>query len=171
MSRLDDITAEIEAYYADPTVAFANGSLRLGEYSQQRTILLVRQSGTLAFSAAPGRRQFQASATHQVFVRRELIEFTLRAENEAALDAMFDRLVNSIFGLYGPNALEDTNRYRWVGEDSENAGSFQRRNPAIKLYAHFDLAALDLVGQPTAAVDSFTGTVTQDGAVANLSTP
>jgi hypothetical protein len=140
MSRLDDILTLIEARYADPSVSFECGKLVLNKHAQRRKVILVRQEGTLTFSSAPGRAPFSVpvdgvgTTTKQRFERFELLEATIRAEDESELDIIFDRLVNAIFEVFGPNAFENTNQYEWFQGDSTNGGDWARRNPAIKLY-------------------------------------
>lgn len=139
MSRLDDIVTLIEARYADPTVSFEAGKLVLNKNAQKRKVILVRQEGTLKFSSAPGRAPFSVpvsgvgTTTKQPFERFELLQATLRAEDEDELDVIFDRFVNSVFEVFGPNAFEDVNHYSWFQADSTAGGDWARRNPAIKL--------------------------------------
>lgn len=141
MSRMDDILTAIANRYADPTVKFECGKLKLNEHQQQRVVILVRQEGLLTFSDAPNRARYGTPVssvgayTVQRFDREELIEATLRAQDESALDDMFDRFVNAVFEQFGPNAFEDVNKYGWFADDSKNSGQYGgSRNPAIKLY-------------------------------------
>ena len=164
MSRLDDTLTAIAAQYADATVSFEAGKLILNKNAQQRKIILTRQSGDLKFSSAPGKRAFgtpvsgAGTTTIQRFERFELIECTLRAEDEDALDAMFDRFVNAVFEVFGPNAFENTNQYEWFQGDSTNGGDWARRNPAIKLYIRVRLKSRSQPG-PYAVLGSADATL------------
>lgn len=138
MSRLDDIVTLIADRYADATVSFEAGKVVLNKHAQRRKVILVRQEGQLRFSSSPDRARFSApvsgAGTHtkQPFERFELLEVTLRAEDEAELDLMFDRFVNTVFECFGPAAFEDVNDYVWFQGDSSTGGDWARRNPAIK---------------------------------------
>lgn len=139
MSHLDDILTAVAAQYNDGTVSFQAGRNVLNAHAQRRKIILARPSGDLRFSSAPGRRAFgtpmggAGTTTDQRFERFELIEATLRAEDEDALDAMLDRFVNAVFEVFGPNAFEDVTPYEWFQGDSTAGGDWARRNPGIKL--------------------------------------
>lgn len=134
MSRVDDIVTAIAARMDDSTVSFEAGKLRLNEHAQQRRVIVQRTAGVLGFSSGPGRRPHSSgTGTEQRFVREETLRVTLRAEDEEALDALFDRFVNAVFEQFGPNALEDETPYSWHGEDSDQGGSWLARNPAITL--------------------------------------
>jgi hypothetical protein len=152
MSQLDEALTAIAARYADPTVSFEAGKLVLNKNAQQRKIVLVRQSGDLRFSSAPGRRVYgtptsgAGSTTTQRFERFEQIEVTLRAEDEDALDAMFDRFVNATFEVFGPNAFEESSPYAWFQGDSSAGGDWARRNPAIKLTIRVRLRSVSQPG-------------------------
>lgn len=164
MSRLDDILTAIATRYADNTVSFEAGKLVLNKNGQQRKIILTRQSGRLGFSNARGKHAFgvpvsgAGTLTRQRFERVELLECTLRAEDEAALDTMFDRFVNAVFEEFGPSALEDVSDYEWFQGDSTAGGDWARRNPAIKLYIRVKLASRSQPS-PFAVLGSATGTV------------
>lgn len=146
-SRVEEFVTAVAARYADATVSFEAGALRVNEHGQQRRIIFARAQGALQFSTAPGRAAFGAPTggagtyTLQRFQREEQLEITIRAEDETALDAMFDRLVNSIFEVAGPNAFEDVNRYEWIGHDAQQGGTWASRQPAIRLYVNVRLAS------------------------------
>ena len=164
MSQLDEILTTVAARYADATDSFEAGKNVLNKNAQQRKIILVRQEGQLKFSAAPGRVAFgtplsgAGTVTKQPFERFELIEATLRAEDEDALDLMFDRFVNTVFEVFGPNAFEDVNEYQWFQGDSTTGGDWSRRNPAITLYFRVRLKSRSQPG-PYAVVGSADATL------------
>ena len=164
MSRLDDTVTAIAAQYADATVSFEAGKFVLNKNAQQRKIVFVRQAGDLKFSSAPGRHAFGTpvagvgTKTVQRFERFELLEVTLRAADEDDLDAMFDRFVNSVFEVFGPNAFENTNQYEWFQGDSTAGGDWSRRNPAITLYFRVRLKSRSQPG-PYAVVGSADATL------------
>jgi hypothetical protein len=172
MSRLDEIVTQISDQYGDASVSFEAGKLVLNKHAQQRKIIMVRSSGDLRFSAAPGRRQYgvpvggAGSVTDQRFERFELIECTLRAEDEAALDAMLDRFVNAVFEVAGPNAFENVNPYEWHQGDSSAGGDWIKRNPAIKLYIRLRLKSR-AQPRPYAVVAAAETDVEQAGAPAD----
>ncbi len=147
MSRLDDLVTDIAAAFADVTVNFVAGGLQTNRHAQKRTIIFVRSRGELSFRSVPGARPETVPVanagtfTTQRFQRKETIEINIRAESEIALDAMFDRLVNVIFEVAGPNAFDDVTPYAWSGDDSNNSGQHERRNPSIKLLMVFLLAS------------------------------
>lgn len=163
MSQLDETLTAIADRYDDATVSFEAGKVVLNKNAQRRKIILVRQSGDLLFSSAPGRAAFGAPVsgagtfTTQRFERFELIECTLRAEDEDALDAMFDRFVNAVFEVFGPNAFEDRNAYQWFQGDSSQGGDWVRRSPAIKLYIRVRLRSRSQPG-PYAVLATAGGT-------------
>ncbi len=144
-SRIDELVTAIAGKYDDTTVVFKAGKTQINAYNKQRSILMVRQSGVLRFVAAPAAYAFgtpvggAGTLTRQRFEREELFEVTLRAEDEDRLDAMFDRFVNAVFEIAGPNAFETHNAYQWYGEDSKHGGDWNRRNPSIKLLLAFRL--------------------------------
>ena len=135
MSRIDDIVTAIDTRMDDSTVEHVAGKLKINEHAQQRRIIYQRTSGSLGFSAAPGRKSavVSGSGTKQVFTREETLLITLSAENEANLDVLFDRFINAVFEEFGPNAFEDENPYSWHGDDSAAAGQWLSRNPRITL--------------------------------------
>lgn len=165
MSQLDEILTTVAARYADATVSFEAGKNVLNKNSQQRKIILARASGDLRFSSAPGRRVFgtptagAGSTTQQRFERFEQIEATLRAEDEDALDAMFDRFVNAVFDVFGPNAFENVNPYEWFQGDSTAGGDWARRNPAIKLYFRVRLRSVPQIPAPYVVLGSAEATL------------
>lgn len=132
MSHLDDLLTAIEFRFADATVQFARGKIELGRNRQLRSIVMVRRDGVLKFSSGPGRAPFVAGQTErQRFVREELVEVTMRAEDETALDAMLDRFVNAAFDVFGPNCMSDENPYEWHDGDSTQGGANASRQPAL----------------------------------------
>lgn len=182
MSRFDDLITEIEAAFNDGSVNFVGGKVCLNKHSTRRQAIFVRQRGTLNFSSSPGRRPESTPVagvgtfTEQRFERNEQILVTLRAEDEENLDLLFDRMVNVIFELYGPNAFETANPYDWFGEDSKQAGGWERRNPAIRFFLTVRLASRSdarpyiQVGDTTADVgfeDSVDDTPTEPVTVVN----
>jgi hypothetical protein len=173
VSRLDDTLTAIADQYADATVSFEAGKLILNKNAQQRKIVLVRQSGDLRFSSAPGKRAFgvpvsgAGTTTIQRFERFELLEATLRAADEADLDTMFDRFVNAVFEVFGPNAFEDVNQYEWFQGDSAAGGDWARRNPGIKIYFRVRLKSRSETS-PYAVVTTATGSVTEGAETVNL---
>lgn len=133
MSHLDDIAAAIEARFDDATVTFVQGKVERARHRQLRTIALVRRDGVLKFSSGPGRMPFVAGTVErQRFVREELIEVAMRAENETALDAMLDRFVNAAFDVLGPNCMSDENPYEWHEGDSTQGGANLTRQPELR---------------------------------------
>lgn len=176
MSRIDDLVTAIAARYNDSTVSFEAGKLRLNEHAQQRKVIFVRQNGSLQFSTAPGRRPFgtpvsgAGTFTQQRFTREEQLEVTLRAADEEDLDDMFDRFVNTVFEVCGPNAFENANQYEWFKEDSKNGGSWETRNPAIKLYFNARLASRSQTS-PYAVVASTDTDVTEGDETVNVIVP
>jgi hypothetical protein len=162
MSRLDDIVTALATRYADATVSFEAGKLVLNKHAQRRKVILVRQEGQLKFSAAPDRAPFSVpvagvgTTTKQPFERFEMLEATLRAEDEDELDQIFDRFVNTVFEVFGPNAFEDVNEYSWFQADSSAGGDWARRNPAIKLQFRVRLRSIAQPG-PFAVVAGVTG--------------
>jgi hypothetical protein len=151
MSRLDDLVTAIAAQYGDGTVSFEAGKLAKARHGQQRRIIFQRCRGTLKFSVDGGRTAFgtpvsdAGTVTERRFAREEEVEITLRGEDEEALDLMFDRLVNSIFEIAGPNAFTDASDYEWVGDDSTDGGAYSARNPAIRFTVRLKLQS---VSQP-----------------------
>jgi hypothetical protein len=132
MSHLDDILTDIEARFDDATVDFASGKIELARHKQQRSIVMVRRDGLLKFSSAPNRMPHVAGAVErQVFFREELVEVTMRAESETALDAMLDRFAAAAFAVMGPNAMSDENPYEWHAGDSKQGGANASRQPAL----------------------------------------
>ncbi len=137
MSQLDDLVTAVAARVADATVAFEAGKVKINEHAQRRKAIFVRDSGVLKFSTAPGRQVFGVPVSgvgtteFQRFQRSESVLLTLRAEDEEALDALFDVVVNAIFDVGGPNVFENENQYEWAGKDSQTAGARTARNPEI----------------------------------------
>jgi hypothetical protein len=173
MSHLEDIIEDLEAQYADATVAFEGGKLKKSLHAQQRQIILVRSEGKLKFSKAPGRAAFgvaidgAGTMTNQRFERTEVLQATLRAANQDDLDDMFDRFVNTVFEVYGPNAFEDVNDYEWFQGDSAAGGDWVRRNPSITLTFSIRLKSRS-VPVPFAVVGTATGEVTMGDETADL---
>lgn len=147
MSRIDDLVTEIATEFNDATVEFVGGSVQRGRHSQQRRIIFARMRGQLRFISAPGARPEttpvanQGTLTQQRFERLETLKITLRAEDETELDTLFDRFVNVVFELYGPNAFEEANNYQWYNEDSKSSGTYSTRNPSIDLLLPFSFAS------------------------------
>lgn len=147
MSRLDDLVSDIETGFNDATVAFSAGSLSLDRNRQQRQIIFVRQRGTLNFNPTRDSRVEGAVVggvgqhTDSYFTRREQIEVTLRAEDETALDTLFDRFVNYVHDTYGNTAFPGTNQYQWTDLDSTSSDGYKKRNPSIRLLLSFLLAS------------------------------
>lgn len=135
MSSLDDLVSDIAARYADATVSFEAGGLQKSRHGQRRRVIFTRTSGKVEPSTGRDRLTPLAAPTPPAtwkwrrFARREQIEVTLRAESEDALDLVFDRLIDAIFSVMGPNAV--MSEYSWVFEDS-TAGAATARTPAIK---------------------------------------
>jgi hypothetical protein len=139
MSHLEDLIASVETRYADPTVEFEGGKNAKNLHAQQRRIVITRTDGILRMSSAPGRAQQGipitgvGTQTVQRFERFETFEAKLTAASQDDLDDMFDRLVNTIFEVCGPNAFEAQNPYEWFQGDSKAGGDWQRRNPGLTL--------------------------------------
>lgn len=159
MSHLEDFITAIEARYADPTVEFEGGKNAKNLHAQQRRVVITRSHGTLRQSTAPGRAQpgipLSGVGTQAVqrFDRSEVFEAKITAANQDDLDAIFDRLVNTIFEVCGPNALAGDNDYEWFQGDSKAGGDWQRRNPGITLQFRVNLRSRG-VPQPFAVVDA-----------------
>jgi hypothetical protein len=145
MSHLEDFVTAIEARYADPTVEFVGGKNAKHLHAQQRRIVITRAAGVLKQSTAPGRAQQGipllgvGTQTVQRFDRSETFEAKITAANQGDLDDMFDRLVNTIFEVCGPNALAGDNPYEWFQGDSKEGGDWVRRNPGITLQFRVNL--------------------------------
>lgn len=137
MSQLDELVTDVAARVNDATVNFVAGELQINRHAQRRRAIFVRSAGALKPSAAPGRMPFgvpvsgAGTVEWQRFTREELVTLVLRAEDEDALDALFDNVVNAIFEVGGPNVYEDANEYEWAGDDSTNAGKHVARQPEI----------------------------------------
>jgi hypothetical protein len=138
MSQLDDLVTAVAARVNDATVLFEAGKLKINQHAQRRHAVFVRASGVLKPSAAPKRAPFGVpvsgvGTTEYVrFTREELVQLTLSAESEDALDTLFDVVANAIFDIGGPNVLvEDSQPYDWVGGDSDNAANFTARVPKL----------------------------------------
>jgi len=166
VSQLDELVTAVAARVDDSTVAFEAGKLRINEHAQRRKAIFVRDSGTLKFSSAPGRQNFGipvsgAGTTElQRFTRSENVMLVLRAEDEDALDALFDAVVNAIFDIGGPNVFENENQYEWAGKDSQSAGARIARNPEIVFMFRMRLQSHPKP-QPYAVLDTVTATVTE----------
>jgi len=165
-SRLDQLTSELAAIFilrgGSSDVLWDAGGLARGEHGPRSRVILTRQRGSLLAAPGPDRAILgtplpggEAPASTQVFTREETIEFDLRAPDEEALDALFDRVIDTVWTYAGPNAFEglrgDGTEYAWVNEDSGNADRWTSRSPAIRIFLRFRLRALP---QPDAlAVD------------------
>lgn len=139
MSRLDDFVTAVEAQFDDSTVSFEAGRVRKTRHGQRRRVIFQRRAGALVFSTGPGRHATGTPVsgvgdyTDQKFQRQEVVEVTLRAEDEDALDTMLDRLIDAIFVIAGPNVFEERSQYEWVEGDSSTGGTNSARQPAIRL--------------------------------------
>lgn len=147
MSRLDDLVSDIETAFNDATVNFISGAVNLHRNATQRQAIFVRTRGVLSFVSSPGATPLSTPVagvgtfTEQRFQRSETVLITLRAADESDLDDLFDRFVNVVFDLYGPNVFQVTNPYQWTEEDSKNSSYSSSRNPSIKLPLDFRLAS------------------------------
>lgn len=166
MSQVDELVTAVAAQVADASVSFVCGKLRINEHAQQRTVIFVRATGVLKFSAAPGRQvatvPVSGAGTTQLqrFAREELIETTVRAEDEDELDELFDAVANAIFDLGGPNVFAAENTYEWIGRDSQRAGKVLSRNPELKFYFKIRLTSHPKP-KPYAILAAATGTLTE----------
>lgn len=147
MSRFDNLITDLEAAFNDATVNFVGGKVCLNKHATQRQAIFVRQRGILKFTSSPGRTPLSAPVagvgtfTQQHFEREEQILVTLRAEDEEALDLLFDRIVNVIFAYGGPNFFIPDSPYEWFGDDSKQGGGWVRRNPSIRFFLTARLAS------------------------------
>lgn len=137
-SQLAQLVTAVAAKVADATVLFQTGKLKVDQHAQRRKAIFVRTGGLVKPSAAPGRAPFGVpvggvGTTEYVrFTREEKIELTIGAEDEDALDLLFDKVVNAIFDVGGPNVLVETEQpYDFAGGDSEHADSYSNRNPTL----------------------------------------
>lgn len=168
MSQLDELVSAVAARVADPTVAFEAGRLRINEHAQRRKAIFVRDTGVLKPSAAPGRQVFGIPANgagtteFQRFTRAENIMLTLRAEDEDALDSLFDAVVNAIFDIGGPNVYTAESPYEWAGKDSQAAGQRLARNPEVVFNFQMRLVSHPAL-KPYAKIDNTQSTVTLAG--------
>jgi hypothetical protein len=161
MSHLDDLLTALEFRFDDATVHFARGKVEMARHAQRRTIVMVRRSGLLKFSSGPGRMPFVAGTVErQRFVREELVEVTMRAEDETALDAMLDRFVNAAFEVLGPNCMSDENPYDWHEGDSTHGGANASRQPALTFLLRVRLKSRTQT-LPYVAVTRIEGSVTE----------
>lgn len=167
MSHLDDLLDAIEVRFDDATVLFARGKIDLARHKQRRSIVMVRSNGVLKFSSGPGRMPFVAGQVErQRFVREELVEVTMRAEDETALDAMLDRFVNAAFDVLGPNCMSDENPYEWHQGDSTQGGANASRQPAltfllrVRLKSHTQTLPYVALARLEGAVTELDSTVT-----------
>lgn len=150
-SRLDALVADLYAAFGGTAsgVIFETGRLRLAENGPRGRVIFVRQRGTLFPAVGPDRQILGTpidDATPwalQRFQRSELLEVTMRAADETALDALFDRVVNLLFTELGPNAFEaNGSEYVWFDEDSSAGAAWTARQPAIRLYVRARLRAV-----------------------------
>lgn len=176
MSELDNLVADVAARVGDGTVAFEAGKLRINEHSQRRKAIFVREAGVLKFSTAPARQIYStpfanAGTTEFVhFTRSELVSVTLRAEDEDALDALFDAVVNAIFDVGGPNVFENENAYDWAGKDSQAAGQRIARNPEITFMFRMRLSSHPK-SKPYAVVVNAQAAVTELSSTVSIANP
>jgi hypothetical protein len=120
----DDFVSQLTAALADPTVAISAGKRNVAHNRQRRTITIARQDGSVQRSAAPARAPSR-------FQRLENVLVTLTAENEEALDALFDALVSAVFRTLDPQVTLGS--YRFFGSSATDAGAERYRDPAIEL--------------------------------------
>lgn len=176
MSDLDDLVSDVAARVGDVTVAFEAGKLRINEHAQRRKAIFVRESGVLKFSTAPNRQLYStpvsgAGTTEFVrFQRSELVSVTLRAEDEDALDILFDAVVNAIFDVGGPNVFETENPYDWAGKDSQSAGQRIARNPEITFMFRMRLASHPK-SKPYAVIANSQATVIELSSTVSIANP
>lgn len=159
MSHADDVKDALEARFADATVSFEVGANQTNRHGQRRRIIFTRGSGVARHSSAPGRTVDTPGSpigthTREVFVREELFKVELRAEDDDALDIMFDRFLKCVFLEYGPNALLDENPYDWAGGDSTSGGANTTRIPAIHFGLWVRLRSLDAFPLPIIAAEN-----------------
>lgn len=146
MSRIDDLIDALEAQVDDATVAFEGGARARHSQGGLRRIIFVRGVGEAKPAVGPGRVRLgtpvSGVATHavQVWTREETIEVTIRAADEAALDALFDSFLAAVFLVCGPNSFPMA--YEWFGGDSKDAGGWDTKQPAIKLQLRVNLRSL-----------------------------
>lgn len=166
MSAVDDIKTALEARFDDATVDFSVGANTTNQHGRRRRIIFTRVRGVLRHSTSPQRVLDVPGApgTHRTlrFQREEMLLVELRAENDTALDVMFDRFVECVFDEYGPNALLTDNGYEWVGGDSTHGGSNTSRVPAIQFQLWVRLLNQGNFPMPLVAADH-EGTVTMLG--------
>lgn len=176
MSQLDELVAAVAARVADATVQFEAGKVKINEHAQRRKVIFVRTNGSLKFSSAPGRQPFgipvggQGTTELRRFTRWETVAVTMRAEDEDALDALFDAVVNAIFDVGGPNVFENDNPYDWAGKDSQTAGQRIARNPELTFYFKMQLASHPKL-KPYAVIENAQATITELGQSVAIAVP
>ena len=167
MSHVEDIRDQLEAAFDDATVSFEAGENSTARHGQRRRIILVRTNGVVRHSSAPQRvvqtPGSPATLEVQVFEREERIQVHLRAENDDALDIMFDRFCKCAFNEFGANFLQDENPYEWAGGDSTSGGSNTARQPAIVFDMWVRLRSRDAFPLPTVELDTLQTTITELG--------
>lgn len=157
MSRLDDFVTAIEAQVDDSTVSFEAGALARGEHGQTRRVIFQRGSGRLSFSSDAGRASLTDAfglVPERRLTRAERITVTVRAEDEDALDTLFDAVANAIFDVAGVNAFEEETEYEWVEGDSTAGGSWAARQPAIRFELTVRLQSTVVAGSPVTLTDA-----------------
>jgi hypothetical protein len=173
VSQLQQLVTDVAARVNDPSIAYRTGKVEINRHAQLRKAIFVRPSGVLQLSVAPGRQPFgiplSGAGTTQ-FVRfkcQDLIELTMSAESEDALELLFDAVVNALFEVGGPNVLvEPEQAYEWTGEDSVSAGANVNRAPEIKFRFKMNRVSHPST-RPFAVLDAANATVTElDSSVA-----
>lgn len=185
-SRLEDFAADLAARFVlrggSSTVTWETGGLARGEHGPRSRVILTRQRGTLLAAAGPDRAILGAPllggevpSSTQRFAREEQVEFDIRAPDEEALDALFDRVIDTVFDFCGPNAFEgfrgDGTEYTWVNEDSGTGDRWTNRSPAIRIFLRVRLRAVAQTDAYAVAVEEIDTTAgyTQTGATAPAS--
>lgn len=166
-SQLAQLVTAVAARVADATVLFETGKLKINQHAQRRKAIFVRPGGVLKPSAAPKRAPFGVpvsgvgTAEYVRFTREETVQLTLGAEDEDALDLLFDKVVNAIFDVGGPNVLVEAEQaYAFAGDDSEHAGAYNNRNPTL-LFTFKMRVASHPHTQPFAVVTTAHATVSE----------
>lgn len=182
-SRLEEFAAALQTRFVlrggSASVTWETGGLSRGEHGGRSRVILTRQRGTLLAAVGPDRALLgaplpggESASSTQRFTREETIEFDIRAPDEEALDALFDRVIDTVFDFCGPNAFEgfrgDGTEYTWVNEDSGNSDRWTNRCPAIRIYLRARLRAVpqtDAYAVDVEEVDTTAG-YTETGATA-----
>jgi hypothetical protein len=173
-SQLAQLVTSVAARVNDSTILFETGKLKINHHAQLRRAIFMRPSGVLRPSAAPKRAPLGIPVSgvgvteYARFTREELIKLVLSAENEDALDILFDSVVNAIFDVGGPNVLVESEQpYDWAGEDSEHAGAHNSRNPSMTFI--FKMRVLSHPHtQPFAQLATLIATITEGSGVVGI---